>query len=233
MRKRKKKHEEKAAPEEASADAPGLWTPGDELPPEAEAAAGLVEGESAEAEGEAAPEEEKEPLSEVETLKDRLARAHAETANAAKRASRERERARLLAQRDVVAALLPGLDSLALALNHADDDAPTGGGEATLRDGVRLAYDDLVKALAAAGLRPIVAAPGGGFDPTLHEAVTSIETADAPAGSIIEVLRPGYLFHEFVIRAAQVVVARAPTPPPAAEPAPESEAPPEAPPEGE
>jgi len=61
--------------------------------------------------------------------------------------------------------------------------------------------------------------------------VTSIETVDAPAGSIIEVLRSGYTFGEFVIRAAQVVVARAPT----AAPAPESgsEPPPEAPPEGE
>jgi molecular chaperone GrpE len=49
--------------------------------------------------------------------------------------------------------------------------------------------------------------PGERFDPSRHEAVGAIE-ADAPAGTVVAVVRPGYGTPERVLRPAAVVVAR-------------------------
>jgi molecular chaperone GrpE len=48
---------------------------------------------------------------------------------------------------------------------------------------------------------------GERFDPSRHEAVGAIE-ADAPAGTVVAVVRPGYGTPETVLRPAAVVVAR-------------------------
>jgi len=53
-------------------------------------------------------------------------------------------------------------------------------------------------------------AAGGDFDPNLHEAVTTFETSDVPAGRIVDTLRKGYTWRGQVLRYAHVRVARAP-----------------------
>ncbi len=45
------------------------------------------------------------------------------------------------------------------------------------------------------------------FDPTVHEAVRAEPGADRPTGTIIEVIRPGYLIGSRLLRAERVVVA--------------------------
>ena len=46
------------------------------------------------------------------------------------------------------------------------------------------------------------------FDPTIHEAVVQEENSDHISGQIIEVISPGYLIGDRVIRPARVKVAR-------------------------
>ncbi len=49
------------------------------------------------------------------------------------------------------------------------------------------------------------------FDPNLHEAISQLETDEAPPGTVVQVLQRGYRLGERLLRPALVVVARAPS----------------------
>ncbi len=140
---------------------------------------------------------------------DQHLRARAELDNFRKRAARERSRLAAAAKRDLVAALLPALDALDLAVRHGDE----GPGE--LLEGVRHARDALEAALAAQGVERIPA--GGSYDPDLHQADAVVQTDQYPDGAIVEELRPGYRVGNLVARHSSVVVAKKPPEPGARE----------------
>src|SRR5690606_22397979 len=52
---------------------------------------------------------------------------------------------------------------------------------------------------------------GDRFDPNLHQAMFEVERADAAPGTVVEVVQPGYVIHERVLRPAMVGVAKAPS----------------------
>ena len=54
---------------------------------------------------------------------------------------------------------------------------------------------------------------GERFDHNFHQAVFEAERPDAPAGTVIEVLQPGYVVHDRLLRPAMVGVAKAPAKP--------------------
>ncbi|HEU5367878.1 MAG TPA: nucleotide exchange factor GrpE [Ktedonobacterales bacterium] len=62
----------------------------------------------------------------------------------------------------------------------------------------------LTQTLQQLGIRQI-GAPGEPFDPRWHEAVMTERRADAYAGTVAQVPRPGYAFGERVLRLSQVV----------------------------
>lgn len=149
---------------------------------------------------------------ERDKLADQCLRARAETSNCLKRAERDRARAAALAKRDLVAALLPALDALELAIRHGQAEL------AGLRAGVEAARDALVQALAAQGVERIPAEPGRGYDPDLHHVQASVERADLAEGAIVEELRTGWRVGALVARHGEVVVARRPAAPAPDEP---------------
>ena len=53
-----------------------------------------------------------------------------------------------------------------------------------------------------------VATVGQPFDPTMHEAIQQVETADHPPGTVVAEVQPGYMQGERLVRAAMVVVAK-------------------------
>ena len=57
---------------------------------------------------------------------------------------------------------------------------------------------------------------GERFDHNFHQAVFEIENTGRPAGTVVEVLQPGYVLHDRLLRPAMVGVAKggapAPTP---------------------
>jgi molecular chaperone GrpE len=55
-----------------------------------------------------------------------------------------------------------------------------------------------------------IEAQGQPFDPNRHEAVMQKPSADVPPGTVVQVLQPGYMIHERVLRPASVVVSAAP-----------------------
>ena len=133
----------------------------------------------------------------------RLLRAMADLDNLRKRFEREVVRERAAERSRVAAEWVPVVDDLDRALDHAtaDESAPPAFAE-----GLRAVRDHALAVLSRLGF-PRFEDLGEQFDPSRHEAVGAIE-ADAPAGTVVAVVRPGYGTPERVLRPAAVVVAR-------------------------
>jgi len=136
---------------------------------------------------------------ETEDLKDQLLRARAEFDNYRKRTAREVERIRRTAAESVIHELLPVMDNLELALNHANSsDDP-------LVDGVRMVLKQMLEVLERSGLEPIEA-QGQPFDPAVHEAVSQMESAEVAEGKVAEQFQRGYKLGGQILRPSKVVV---------------------------
>lgn len=159
----------------------------------------------------AAPAAEGKP-SEAEQLKERLLRLQADFDNYRKRVTRERTEFAQRATEDLVIELLPVLDHFELGLNTAREHRA----DASVREGFQLVYDQLMAALAKAGVTPIDA-EGQVFNPHEHEAVTHLPSAEVPADTVMQQTRRGYRMGDRLLRAAQVVVSSGPPDAPPAE----------------
>ena len=136
---------------------------------------------------------------ERDLLRDRLARLQAEFDNARKREAKERGDAR---DRGVEAAIEPFLgvmDNFALALKAE-------GSVEQLRAGVDLILKQMEEALRTLNVQPVEAV-GAPFDPRLHEALGSVETAEFPDHQVLEEIRRGYKLRDKLLRPALVRIA--------------------------
>jgi len=149
--------------------------------------------------------------SKVKDSHDKYLRSVAELDNVRKRARKDNEEARIDAQTRVLREMLPVIDNLERAVAHASQ---SGDGASGLLEGIQLVLRQFAQALERCNVH-VVAARGLPFDPTQHEAVSQIVTADAPAGSVVEVMQTGYRIGERLLRPALVVVAKAPPDEPA------------------
>jgi len=136
-------------------------------------------------------------------LREQLLRAKADFQNALKRHGREMEAYRRYAIAEFVRNLLPGLDDLERALDHAA--AAEAADTVALRHGVEMAYQSLLKALRDAGVERVPAA-GEPFDPAVHEAVTVEASTDVDRPTVAAELRGGYALGDRLLRPAQVRV---------------------------
>jgi molecular chaperone GrpE len=141
-------------------------------------------------------------------------RTRADFENYRKRAAREAAAAQERGITKLAKELLPAVDNLDRALEAAKS-AVSGGGAttqadngtaATLVSGIKLVHDDVIAALARAGIEGF-SPKGERFDPQLHEAVAQIPAEGAESGTVVEVYQRGYRLGEFVIRPARVAVA--------------------------
>jgi molecular chaperone GrpE len=108
------------------------------------------------------------------------------------------DRARYASEAAAVA-LLPVLDNLQRAIQHAPEGDP-------MVDGVRMVARQFEDALRSVGVTPIDA-EGQPFDPALHEAIGGEESPDVERDTVAAVLQPGYRLHDRVLRPALVRVA--------------------------
>ena len=158
---------------------------------------------------------ETELEAEVSKLKDQLLRALAEQENIRRRAQREREDAVKYAAQKFATDLLSAADNL----RRAVDSAPAAQDEftKTLLAGVAATERELLGAFEKHGIRRIDPA-GEKFDHNLHQAMFELENTGKPAGTIVQVLAPGYVLQDRLLRAAMVGVAKGNAPAPAPEP---------------
>ena len=132
-------------------------------------------------------------------LHDRLLRLHAEFDNFRRRAERERSDFFQYAAMELVRSILPVVDDFERAMRTETADLEYA-------KGVELIYQGLWEALRKMGLEPIETA-GRLFDPSLHQAVQRVETADSEDQAILSEFQRGYNFRGRLLRPAMVQVA--------------------------
>jgi len=142
---------------------------------------------------------------QVEEKQDRLLRALAEAENIRRRSQRDREEYVRYANESLLRDLLPVLDNLDRALEAARATNDASG----VVGGVELIQRELLKVLERAGVTRY-SALGQPFDPTRHEAIARVVSANAKPGAVVGETLPGYMLHSRVLRAALVSVAAAP-----------------------
>jgi molecular chaperone GrpE len=177
-------------------------------------------GETARAEDEAAPQAETaaaagdpKPSTALERehaeMKDRLLRTLAEMENLRKRTEREVTDARLYGVASFARDVLGVADNIRRALDAVPSEAGANAqaGMKALVDGVELTERELLKALDKNGVRQFTP-HGEKFDPNVHQAMYEVPDPSVPAGSIVQVMQPGYMIGERVLRPALVAVSK-------------------------
>ena len=149
------------------------------------------------------PADAKDSKSEAKTepdWKNLYAVTLADFDNYKKRAARDREDVYRYAESDILKDILPVVDNLALALEHAKDK------ENDFVKGVQLVSDGLLKALADHGAKPMADLVGKELDPNFHEAIATLPDEKIEEGKISNVAKTGWTLNDKLLRAAQVVV---------------------------
>ena len=136
---------------------------------------------------------------ELDELNDRYKRVLAEFENYKKRSGKERETLYNSILSDIVEVFLPIVDNLENAVKAETQDEE-------YRKGVELVLKQFKDILKAKGVEEIPAI-GETFDPSLHEAVSSIQDPEKNAQEIVQEYRKGYKIGHKVIRHSMVVVA--------------------------
>ena len=131
-------------------------------------------------------------------------RAQADYQNLRRRQLTDIEAAVRRAQTPLLENVLLVLDYLEMALATECTTAEAK----SLAAGVRMTRDQLVQALEREDVRPIDTR--GVFDPSLQEAVATVETTEHPPGTILGVVRAGWTYRGTVLRPAHVKVATLP-----------------------
>src|SRR5437879_2780685 len=146
---------------------------------------------------------------ELADQKDRLLRALAETENVRRRAQREREDASKYAVAGFAKDLLAAADNLRRALDSLPEAEVRDERTRSLLEGVAATERELLGVFERHGIKRIDP-KGERFDHNFHQAIFEAECADAPPGTVVEVLQPGYVLHDRLLRPAMVGVAKAP-----------------------
>jgi molecular chaperone GrpE len=144
---------------------------------------------------------------EVAELKDRLLRALAETENVRRRAQRDREDASKYAVAGFAKDLLSAADNLRRALESLPEAEVKDDRTGSLLEGVAATERELLSIFERHGIRRIDP-KGERFDHNFHQAIFEVERSDQPSGTIVEVLQPGYVLHDRLLRPAMVGVAK-------------------------
>lgn len=143
----------------------------------------------------------KKAQQELKAKEDRLLRLAAEFENYKKRTRREWELLQTQANADLIREIIGGIDNFDRAFAHYGEE------DAHLREGLRLIHNGLMDILRKAGLTEIDALKQR-FDPSFHEAVGEVESADVEEGHVAQVVQRGYRLHDTVLRPARVLVSR-------------------------
>lgn len=146
--------------------------------------------------------------------KDERLRALAEAANVQRRAQKDREEALKYGPAALARDMLSVHDNLvrAIAAVPADVRAANPAFE-SLAAGVEMVERELTAAFAKHKILKIDPA-GEKFDPNHHQAMFEVEHTGQPAGTVVQVLQPGYVLHDRLLRAAMVGVAKGSAEPP-------------------
>lgn len=145
---------------------------------------------------------------EIENLKkdvkeneDKYLRLYAEFENYKRRIQKENQTMKEYQAQGVLNDILPTIDNIERALQIEGEDEQF----VSLKKGVQMVYDSLLKALNDNGLERIET-EGQQFDPNFHQAVMQDENSEFESGQITQELQAGYKLNDRVLRPSMVKV---------------------------
>jgi len=157
------------------------------------------------------PEERLAALeAERDEMRDRWMRSEAEMANLRARTKREVEDARLFAVQKFARDVAEVAENLKRGLTSLPAPAE---GEAEIIGKLREGFEGIERSFVATLERNGVKMEdptGQLFDPNLHQAMAEQESAEHPAGTVIQAWTPAWTLNGRLLRPAMVVVAKAP-----------------------
>ena len=139
------------------------------------------------------------PKQDYDELDDRYKRILAEFENFKKRSAKEREGLYNSILSDVIEVILPVVDNLENAAKVETKDE-------SYKQGIELVLKQFKDVLKSKGIEEIKAI-GETFDPSMHEAVSSVQDDEKGEKEIVQEYRKGYKIGNRVIRHSMVVVA--------------------------
>lgn len=135
-----------------------------------------------------------------------LQRLQAEFNNYRRRMAQEKLQAAGRGKEELLSSLLPVLNNLRLAVQHADQNPES------VQQGVKMIWQQCEEFLRQQGVEAVPTV-GHPFDPSMHEALSiAPATDDTPANTVVAEINAGYLLNGQLLRPAQVVVAQADEP---------------------
>lgn len=151
------------------------------------------------------PEKEVEELSmedKIQKTEDKFLRIYSEYENFRKRTQKEKADLISGSAANVYKVLLPILDDL----DRAKDNIDSAKDVASLKEGIELIFDKLIKSLKSNGLE-LMDVKEKDFNADEHEAITNIPApSEDLKGKVIEVVEKGYTLNGKIIRFPKVVV---------------------------
>lgn len=146
---------------------------------------------------------------ELDATKDRLLRALAEQENIRAQARKGLAEAAARGAGDLAADILPSMDNLERAIASVLAVERVEPGVENLLTGIEATRRALLDAFAKHGIKRFDPA-GELFDPHRHEASFEVPNGQVAAGTVAEVVQPGYMHHDRLLRPALVGVSRQP-----------------------
>ncbi|MEA3544395.1 MAG: nucleotide exchange factor GrpE [Thermodesulfobacteriota bacterium] len=129
----------------------------------------------------------------------------ADMENLRKRTQREKEELAKFANENILREILPVVDNLERAVEHAEQAENNDG----LFEGVQMTLIQFGQLLNKFGVEPVNAV-GQPFDPAFHQAMGQLETEEHPVNTVVQQMQKGYQLNKRLLRPAFVMLAKVP-----------------------
>lgn len=136
---------------------------------------------------------------------DKLVRLQADWENYRRRTAQERLDEKQRAAEGLIVNLLPVLDDMERAFEHAQDATDTADSFGQFIDGMQAVHTKMIDILSKEGVS-VIDPLGEPFDPLHHQAVGRVENKDIFDETVAQVYQKGYELGGKTIRTAMVVV---------------------------
>ncbi len=151
--------------------------------------------------------EENDFQGEIKDLKDQLLRSLAENENLRKRTSKEIEQTKKYGHISLLRDFLNVVDNMERAVKSSTSENQSETGVKNLIDGIEIVLKEMKSLLDKNQIKKIEPLHEK-FDYNFHQAMFEAPSSDYEEGLIIEVIQPGYLLHDRLIRPAMVGVSK-------------------------
>ncbi len=142
---------------------------------------------------------------QIRELNERMLYLQAEFENFKKLKAKEKQEVLKYGNETLILELIPVLDNLEMALNHASQT----DNQASISEGVEITLKQFLKVLEKSGVERIEAL-GAKFDPNLHEALYQEDRDDVEPDHVVSEVQKGYILNGRLVRAARVSVSKKP-----------------------